>query len=80
MKSKLDPLMEKVVKLLKEAGFPEDQYIVKLGEDYVCVMFDQKEAVDYFRGDFENSEIDEDCVFYYLQDGKRHCAKIYPCY
>jgi len=80
MESKLVPLQEKVKMLLAEAGFPEEHYIIKLGEDYVCVMFDIKGAVDYFRNDFVNSELEKDCVYHYAQDGKRHCAMIYPCY
>jgi len=77
MRWKIGPLREAVEKLLVEAGFPEEHYIVKSGVDYICVMFDSKDAVDYFKGDFEYSELSEDCVYEYKQDGKRHCAYIY---
>ena len=77
MRWKVEPLKEAVEELLKNAGFPEEQYLIRVGGDYVSVMFDTKEAVDYFRGDFAYSSLSEDCVYEYKIDGKRHCAYIY---
>jgi hypothetical protein len=77
MRWKVDALHSTVAELLKESGFPEDHYVIRKGSDYVSVMFDLKEAVDYFRGDFDTSVLAEDCVYEYKQDGKRHCAYIY---
>lgn len=77
MRWKVAQLRAAVEELLVSSGFPEEHYIIKNGTDYICVLFDKKEAVDYFRGDFETSELAEDCVYEYKQDGKRHCAYIY---
>jgi hypothetical protein len=77
MKWKVDELLVAVEELLKESGFPEELYVLRTGSDYVCVLFDAKEAVDYFMGDFENSTLSDDCVYEYKADGKRHCAYIY---
>ena len=77
MKWKIVDLKVEVEKLLKDVGFPEELFILRTGTDFVCVMFDSKGAVDYFRVDFENSMLSDDCVYEYKADGKRHCAYIY---
>jgi hypothetical protein len=70
-------LYTEVEKLLKDAGFPPEVYIVIQEEDCVSVHFDNKEAVDYFRGDFDNWKYAVDCMFEYKRVGKRHAAFIH---
>ncbi len=78
MKLNLRDLCKEVEIILEQAGFSTDLYIIKINDDNVEVMFDEKEAVDYFRGDFEYSSLNKDCIFEYKKDGKRHAAYIYP--
>jgi len=76
MKWKLEDLKHEVIRLLGGAGFPPEHYLIKTGDDYVAVFFDKKEAVDYFRLDFDSSELANECIFEYRKDGKRHGAYI----
>lgn len=72
------PSLEKeILKLLDSSGFDPEQHMIKTGIDYVAVFFDMKEAVDYFRGDFETSHLAKDCSYEYRKEGKRHGAYIY---
>lgn len=66
-----------VENLLKDSGFPPEQYIINVHEHCVAVHFDLKEAVEYFRGDFDFSPLSKTCVFDYKKYGKRHAAYIY---
>jgi len=66
-----------VENLLKDSGFPPEQYIINVHEHCIAVHFDIKAAVDYFRGDFEFSHLATKCVFDYKKYGKRHAAYIY---
>jgi len=77
MKWNLKDLRRSVEDLLDQSGFSPDLYIIKVGDDNVAVHFDKKEAVDYFRGDFDTSEMAADCIFEYKREGKRHAAYIY---
>ncbi len=77
MKWNLQDLRNEVEALLIQSGFSSELYIIKINDDSVAVHFDKKEAVDYFRGDFESSRISKDCMFDYRKDGKRHAAYIY---
>lgn len=77
MKMNLGQLRVELEDLLKRSGFPPEQYIIKMHDDYVAVIFDMKEAVDYFKGDFDESSLARDCIFEYKKDGKRHAANIY---
>jgi hypothetical protein len=62
--------------LLLESGFCDDLFFIKVEWNKVIVMFDMKEAVDYFRSDFEWSKLSSNYEYAYKQDGKRHCAVI----
>lgn len=73
----IDSLVIEIEGLLAQAGFSAELYIIKTGRDYVCVMFDMEEAVEYLRVDFEASNLAKDCVYRYKREGKRHCALIY---
>lgn len=73
----INNLYEEVEKLLKEACFPAELYILKKEAECVSVHFDKKEAVDYFKGDFDNWEYASECMFEYKRVGKRHAAFIY---
>ena len=64
--------------LIAQAGFPPELYIIKKHEDSVSIEFDVREAVDYFKGDFDASDLARDCIFEYKRVGKRHAAFIYP--
>ena len=66
-----------VENLLKDSGFPPEQYIINIHEHCIAVHFDLKEAVEYFRGDFEFSNLADKCVFDYKKYGRRHAAYIY---
>ena len=77
MKWSVKDLRAEVEQLLISAGFSPDLYLVISGEDSVKVMFDKKEAVDYFRGDFESSPLAPDCIYEYKKEGKKHAAYIY---
>jgi hypothetical protein len=65
-----------VRKLLLKSGFCEELFFIKIEWDKIIVMFDMKEAVDYFRTDFDYDEISQKYVYTYIRDGKRHCAEI----
>jgi hypothetical protein len=73
----VDLVKAEVVQLLLDSGFAEELFYVKEDIISVIVMFDCKEAVDYFKVDFEYSELAEKYNFRYKIDGKRHCAVIY---
>ena len=73
----VEQLREEVENLLQESGFPEDHYYIKVESFTVIVMFDEKEAVDYFEGDFDYSELSLNHAFEYETRGIRHCAVIY---
>jgi hypothetical protein len=77
MKMNLTSLQAEVEVVLKTAGFSPELYIIKVHDDCVSVHFDKKEAVDYFRVDFEAAPIAKDCIFEYKKVGKRHAAYIY---
>lgn len=77
MKMNISQLKREIEHLLRQSGFPEEHYIIKTNDDSVVVMFDKKEAVDYFKGDFNESSLARDCIFEYKRDGKRHTACIY---
>jgi hypothetical protein len=77
MKWKIEDLKKEIIGVLGGAGFPPEHYLIKTGIDHVAVFFDAKEAVDYFRVDFENSDIAKDCIYEYRKDGKRHTAFIH---
>ena len=70
-------LRVEVEALLSNSGFPPDHYIINVHEHCIAVHFDLKEAVDYFRGDFEFSHLAKTCVFDYKKYGKKHAAYIY---
>ena len=77
MKMNLTSLQTEVEAVLKTAGFSPELYIIKVHDDCISVHFDKKEAVDYFRVDFEASPIAKDCIFEYKKVSKRHAAYIY---
>lgn len=77
MKLSLSVLETEIESILSKAGFVSELYLIKKEGDCIVVLFDTKEAVDYFRGDFELSAISVDCMFNYKKDGKRHAAYIY---
>jgi len=77
MKMNMQQLKQELEHLLKHAGFPEEHYIIRINNDNVSIMFDQKQAVDYFKGDFNDSRLSKLCIFEYRRDGKRHVAYIY---
>lgn len=77
MKITLSQLREKLQHLLNEAGFPEHHYVIRVNGSSIDVMFDKKEAVDYFKGDFDESDLEKHCVFEYKKEGKRHVAHFY---
>lgn len=77
MKWKISDLQVEVENLLGSAGLPPELYIIRSADDYVAVMFDKKEAVDYFRVDFESSNLGKDCIYEYKKVGKKHAAYIY---
>lgn len=72
----INKLYAEVEKLLKASGFPSEIYILKREEECVSVHFDKKEAVDYFKGDFDDWEYASECMFEYKRVGKRHAAFI----
>ena len=73
----VEEVKSEINNLLLQSGFDPDHFIIK--EDFlsILVLFDMKAAVDYFKGDFESSELSEKYRFRYHKDGKRHCAMIY---
>jgi len=73
----ISDLKEEVETLLAESGFPLDHYIINIHDHCVAVYFDLKEAVIYFRGDFDFSKLSDKCVFDYKKYGKKHAAYIY---
>jgi len=73
----ISTLYEKVENLLKESGFPSEHYLLKREAECVVVMFDKRSAVDYFKGDFDNSDLVNDCLFEYKRIGRKHAAYIY---
>lgn len=77
MRWNLADLRKAVEDLLAQGGFSPELYVIKSGDDYISVQFDKKEAVEYFRGDFDESEVSISCIFEYRKEGKRHCAYIY---
>jgi hypothetical protein len=46
-------------------------------EECIGIFFDDKKAVDYFRGDFDHSGLSQDCVFEYKKVRDKHVAYIY---
>lgn len=77
MKMNLVSLQAEVEVVLRTAGFSSDLYIIKVHDDCISIHFDKKEAVDYFRIDFEASLVTKECIFEYKKIGKRHAAYIY---
>jgi hypothetical protein len=77
MKIPIRELFTEVERLLKESGFPANLYLIQMHEECVAVHFDKKEAVDYFRGDFDYSFLANTCILDYKRVGKRHAAYIY---
>jgi hypothetical protein len=73
----LTSLRKELEDILTNAGFDPEQYYIKMNEGYVSVHFDLKEAVEYFKGDFDNSDIAKDCIFEYRKEGKTHAACVY---
>jgi hypothetical protein len=73
----VDLLRGQVEQLLQDSGFPEDLYFLKIEASTVVVMFDEKEAVDYFEGDFDDSELAINHTFEKERRGVRYCAIIY---
>ena len=67
---------DEVFDLLLKSGFCEDLFYIKVNWNGVIVMFDVMEAVDYFRGDFDYSDLSQMYEYRYEADGKRHCAVI----
>lgn len=72
-----ESLAYNIRRLLLDSGFPEEQFYIKAEGEKIKVLFDTKEAVDYFKGDFEYSYLAESRLFRYQVDGKRHCAIIF---
>jgi len=70
-------LYTKVERLLKESGFVPELYILSQGAECISVLFDKKEAVEYFQGDFNKSELADKCLYEYKKVGKKHAAYIY---
>lgn len=62
--------------LLIKSGFSEDMFYIRIEWNKVIIMFDLKEAVDYFEEDFLYDEISKKYEYSYKEDGKRHCAII----
>jgi len=77
MKITIRELQKEVERLLNESGFPANHYLLQVHEECIAVHFDLKEAVDYFRGDFDYSHLSTTCIFDYKRVGKRHAAYIY---
>jgi hypothetical protein len=77
MKITIRELQKEVERLLNDSGFPANHYLLQIHEECIAVHFDKKEAVEYFRGDFEYSHLSNTCVFDYKRVGKRHAAYIY---
>lgn len=76
MSRSVEALASEVRALLIRSGFPEEHFFIKIESQKVKVLFDMKEAVDYFKGDFDYSDLSDDHIFRYQKDGKRHCAII----
>ena len=77
VKMSLTSLRKELEDILTNAGFDPEQYYIKTNEGYISVHFDLKEAVEYFKGDFDSSSIAKDCIFEYKKDGKTHTACVY---
>jgi hypothetical protein len=77
MFSGVEQLAYSVKKLLLDSGFPEEHFYIKIEGHQIKVLFDKREAVDYFKGDFDCSHLASSHIFRYLKDGKRHCAIIF---
>ncbi len=69
-------LREYTLFLLEEAGFPPEQYIIKMGISSVEVHFDSPSAVEYFRGEVEMCDRADDLIFEHRTSGKRYVAYI----
>jgi len=78
MRMSLTALRKELENILTSAGFDPEQYYFKMHEDHVSVHFDVKEAVEYFKGDFDCSTIARECIFEYRKEGKTHAACVYP--
>ena len=74
---KLNDLRKELEDLLNSAGFDPEQYYIKMNDGFVSVHFDLKEAVEYFKGDFDYSPLARECIFEYRKDGKTHSACFY---
>jgi hypothetical protein len=70
-------LYSKVEALLRESGFTPELYTLKEEAECVCIIFDKRAAVDYFKGDFDNSDLAADCLYEYKKVGRKHAAYIY---
>ncbi len=72
----MNSVRDQIEDLLLDSGFCEDLFYITKERTRIIVMFDCKEAVDYFRGDFEYHELSQKYRYQYAIDGKRHCAVI----
>ena len=77
MKVTLEQIKSDLEDLLSSAGIPNDHYLVRMNYSNVSVEFDSKEAVDYFKGDYEDSPMAGYTYWEYRKVGKRHCAYIH---
>jgi hypothetical protein len=78
MKMTLDQIIGELEDIAKGAGFPNDLYFIRKNPGSVSIEFDAKEAVDYFKGDYDMSSLSDNTYWEYRKNGKRHCAYIYP--
>jgi hypothetical protein len=78
MRMSLTALKKELENILTSAGFDAEQYYIKMHDDHVSVHFDVKEAVEYFKGDFDDAVIAKECIFEYRKEGKTHAACVYP--
>jgi hypothetical protein len=77
MKIDVLQLKTELENLLNQLSFPEEHYVIKIDNNSVVIMFDEREAVNYFKGGFDDSSLAENCFFQYKKEGKRHTACIY---
>ena len=77
MKWDVYALRDKLEAMLENAGFIPELYQLKMESDCVFILFDKKGAVDYFEGEFNESDLIKDCVFEYKRFGKKHAACVY---
>lgn len=73
----VDDLYNDLLEILKNSGFDDSAYVIQKHEECVAIFFEMKEAVEYFKVDFLESKLAEDCMFEYKKVRNKHAAYIY---